>query len=120
MEVDRRLEVLDIPEPPRGLIHPLDGGVDSLQASVGEPVPEVGQDVREVALDQLGHRGHGLQPAVGGPPEPPGEERLRGPAVRVLPEVAEPLLEGSGPGDFEIAPLEPPEGRSLRVGHGLA
>ena len=60
MKVDRRLEVFDVPEPPSGFLHPLDGGVDGLQAGVGEPVPEVGQDVREVALDQLGHRRHRL------------------------------------------------------------
>jgi hypothetical protein len=72
-------------------------------------VPEVGQDVREVALDELGHRSHRLQPAVGGAPEPAGEERMRGPAVRVRPEVAEPLLEGSGPGDLEVAALETPD-----------
>jgi len=120
MKVDCRLEVVDVPKPPRGLLHPVDGGVDNgLQSGVGEPVPEVGQDVGEVALDQLGHRGHRLQPAVGGAPEPAGEERLRGPAVRVHPEVVEPLLEGPGPGDLEVAPLEAPEERPSRVGHGL-
>ncbi len=117
MKVDRRLEVFDVPEPPSGLLHPLDRGVDGLQAGIGEPVPEVGQDIREVALDQLGHLGYRLQPAVGGAPEPAGEERLRGSAVRVLPELAEPLLEGPGPGDLELAPVEALEGRPLRVGH---
>jgi len=119
VKVDRRLDVLDIAEPPRRLLHPLDRGVHGLQAGVGEPVPEVGQDVREVALDQLGHRGHGSQPTVGGAPEPAGEERLRGPEVRVRPELAEPLLQGPRPGDFEIAALEAPAGRPLRGGHGL-
>jgi len=27
MEVNRRLEVFDVPEPPSGFLHPLDGGV---------------------------------------------------------------------------------------------
>jgi len=42
-----------------------------------------------------------------------------GPEVRVRPEVADPLLEGPGPGDLEVTPLEASEGRPLRGGHGL-
>ena len=111
LEVDRRLEMFDVAEPPSGFLHPLDRGVHGLQAGVGEPVPEVGQDVREVALDQLGHRRHRLQSAVGGAPEPVSEERLRGPAIGVVPEPAEPLLEGPRAGHLEIAAVEIP-GRS--------
>lgn len=77
VNVDRHLEVFDVPEPPSGLLHPLDGGVDGLQAGVGESVLEVGQDVREMALDQLRPRGHGLQ-AVGRTPKPASEDRVRG------------------------------------------
>lgn len=69
--------------------------------------------------DQLGHLGHRLEPAVGGPPEPAGEEPLGRTEVRVVAELAEPFLEGPGPGDLEIAPLEAPEGGSLLRGHVL-
>lgn len=52
MKVDRRLKVFDVAEEPSGcLLHPLDGGVDGLQASIGEPVLEVRQDIREVPPD---------------------------------------------------------------------
>jgi len=81
VKVDRRLEVFDIAESPRGFLHPLDRGVHGLQLGVGEPVLEVGQDVREVAPDELGHCGHRLEPAVGSAPEPAGEECLRGSRV---------------------------------------
>ena len=65
MKVDRRLEVFDVSEAPGGFLHPLDRGVHGLQAGIGEPVPEVSQDVREVALDEFAHLSHRLQPAVG-------------------------------------------------------
>jgi len=77
VKVDRRLEVLDVPEPQRRLVHPLDGGVHGLEAGIGQPVPEVGEDVREVALNELGHLDHRRQLAVGGAPEPASEERRR-------------------------------------------
>ncbi len=50
MNVDRCPEVFDVPESPSGFLHPLDAGVDGLQAGIGEPVLEVGHDVREAAL----------------------------------------------------------------------
>lgn len=56
-KVDRGLEVLDIADPPSGVLHPLDSGVHSRQVGIGEPVPEVGQDVREVGPEQRRHRG---------------------------------------------------------------
>ena len=67
MELDRRLEVIGVSETAGGLLDSLDGGVDGFETGVGEPVVEVGQDVGQMALDQLVHLGHGLQPAVSGP-----------------------------------------------------
>jgi len=48
MEVDGRLEVLDVPEAPGGLLDPLNRGVHCFETSISDPVPQVGQDVREV------------------------------------------------------------------------
>jgi len=69
--------------------------------------------------DQPGHRGHGLKVAVGHRPEPADEELLRAPGVSVVPELPEEFLEGPGPGDLEVAPLEGPEGNPLFGDHGL-
>ena len=48
-EVDPRLEVLRVLEPPCYLFHPLDRGVDHFQAGVRDAIWEVGKDVRQVA-----------------------------------------------------------------------
>jgi hypothetical protein len=45
MEVDGGFEVLDVAEAASGLLHPLDCGIDGLQARVGDPVLEVGQHI---------------------------------------------------------------------------
>lgn len=119
MKIDRSLEVLDVAEPSRRLLHPLDGGVDGLQASIGEPVLEGGQDVREVPPNQLRHRRHRGQPAMSGRPEPAGEAGQSRAAIGVVPEPAEAFLEGPGAHHLEIAMLEMPQGRPLRVTHVL-
>jgi hypothetical protein len=59
---------------------------------------QIGEHVGEVALNQLRHLGHRGQPAMGGAPEPAGEELLGRATVCVVPELAEALLEGPGPG----------------------
>ncbi len=57
---------------------------------------QIGEDVGEVASDELCDRRHRSQSAVSGPPEPAGEERVGHAAVRVVPELAEALLERPG------------------------
>jgi hypothetical protein len=47
---------------------PLDDGVDALEPGVGETMTQVGEQVRQVALDQIGDGGHGLETAMGGVP----------------------------------------------------
>ncbi len=56
MEVDRRLEVLGGAEPAGRFLHPPDDGVDTLEAGVGKAMREIGAQVRQMPLDQLGHR----------------------------------------------------------------
>jgi len=119
VKVDRRLEVLDVAEPPRRLLDPLDGGIDGLEACVGEPVPQVGQDVWEVPVNQLRHRRHRGQPAVSGPPEPAGEEGQGSATIGVVPELAEALLEGPRSRDLEVAVLQALEDRALGITHRL-
>lgn len=60
----------------------------------------------------LGDLRHGLQAPVGGPPEPAGKELLGRPEVRVVPEVAQALLEGPGIRPFSDGAPCPGEGRS--------
>jgi hypothetical protein len=91
------LEVLWAAEAPGGLLHPLDDRIDCLKTGIGDPLAQVGEHVGQMAADQLGHLGHRLEPTVGGPPEPAGEERLGGPEGAVLPELPDALLEGSRP-----------------------
>src|SRR5215471_5097423 len=60
VEEDGGLEVLGVAEAAGGLFHPLDDGVHALQAGVRDAVAQVGEQVRQVALDELAHRGHRL------------------------------------------------------------
>jgi hypothetical protein len=45
IEIDGGFPMLDVAEAASGLFHPLDRGIDGLQARVGDPVLEVGQDM---------------------------------------------------------------------------
>src|SRR5262249_22357044 len=105
VKVDGDLEVLRVAEAAWRLLHPLDHGVDCLEARVGEAVLQVGQEVGQVALDELGDRDHGSQAAVGCAPEPTREERAGCPEVGVLPEGPEPFLERPRARHLEIAPV---------------
>ncbi len=65
VEVDRRLEVLGIAEAAGGLLDPLDDGVDALETRIGQTMAQVGEQVRQMPLNQLSDGRHGLEPAVG-------------------------------------------------------
>ena len=91
MEVDSDFEMLGITEAAGRLLHPLDDGIDRLEAGVGDSMAQVGEQVEEVAANQLGHFDHRREATVGGPPVPAGEELPGGPGVAVLSEGAEPL-----------------------------
>src|ERR1039458_9574924 len=45
VEVDRVHEVLPVPEAPRRVLHPLDLGIDGFAGRVGNPMPQVRDDV---------------------------------------------------------------------------
>ncbi len=78
VEVDGRLEVLGVAEAAGGLLHPLDDGVDAREPRVGEVMPQIREQVRQMTLDQFGDGRQGLEPAVGRPPVPAREERAGG------------------------------------------
>src|SRR6266702_1150724 len=64
VEVDGRLEVPGVAEAPGGLLDPLDDGVDPLEARIGQVMAQVGEQVRQMALDQLGDGRHRLEAAM--------------------------------------------------------
>src|SRR6266542_3841504 len=113
VEVDGRLEVLGVAEAPGGLLDPLDDGVDPLEARIGQVMAQVGEQVRQMALDQLGDGRHRLEAAMGRAPVPAGEEGPGRPRIAVLPEGAEALLQRPGPPDLEVFPLRGPEDQAL-------
>src|SRR5215831_1777217 len=92
VKVDGGLEVLGVAEAAGRLLYALDHGVDRLEARIGEAVPQVGQQIGQVAPDQLGDCDHGPQAAVGGAPEPAPEEGGGRSEVGVVPDGPEPFL----------------------------
>src|SRR5437667_9946992 len=103
MEVDRGLEVLAVAEATGGVADPLDLRVEALGRRVGNPVAQVGKDVRQVRLEHPRLLDHGLEPRVGRPEVPVAEKPAGGPDVAVLPQVRGRLLERPGAGDLERA-----------------
>src|SRR3972149_8327707 len=71
VEVDGRLEVLDVPESAGHALDLLNLAVESLAHRVGHRMLEVGQDVVDVPANRLGRLANGLQPAVRRPEVPP-------------------------------------------------
>ena len=71
MEVDDRLEVLDVPESAGHALDLLNLAVESLAHRVGRRMLEVGQDVVNVPANRLSRLANGLQPAVLRPEVPP-------------------------------------------------
>src|SRR5262245_26341505 len=67
VEVDRGLEVLPVAIAIGALLDRLDLGVQPLTDSVGNPMAEVGQDVRQVAPQETGDLDDRRQAAAGGP-----------------------------------------------------
>src|SRR5438093_805216 len=103
VEVDRGLEVLPVAEAAGGVPDPLDLRIQALGGRVGDPVAEVGEDVREVRLEHPRLLDLGRQARVRRPEVPVAEELAGGPDVAVLPEVRGRLLERPGPGHLERA-----------------
>src|SRR5437899_2421260 len=103
VEVDRGLEVLPVAETAGGVPDPLDLRVQAFGRRVGDPVAQVGEDVRQVRLEHPRLLDHGLEPRVGRPEVPVAEKPAGGPDVAVLPQVRGRLLERPGAGDLERA-----------------
>src|SRR5206468_2857611 len=78
VEVDRGLEVLPVAEAAGGVPDPLDLRIQALGGRVGDPVAEVGEDVREVRLEHARLLDHGRQARVRRPEVPVAEELAGG------------------------------------------
>ena len=68
--------MLEVPEAVGHLLDRLDFGVEALAHGVGDAVPEVGDDIGPMALDEPGDRPHRRQPRMSGPPDPACPEAL--------------------------------------------
>lgn len=93
--------VVEVPKAPSHGLDLLNLAVKPFGHGVGDPVLEIGYDPVKVALDGLGGFDHGIQPRVGGPEEPLAEELGRRLNVRIIPEIAECLLDRPGPADLK-------------------
>src|SRR3970040_1992546 len=69
VEVDGRLEILEVSEATGHALDLLNLAVESLAHRVGHRMLVVGQDVVDVAVDRLGRLANRLQPAVRRPEE---------------------------------------------------
>ena len=105
MEVDRGLEVLAIAEPVGALLDRLDLGVEPLTHRIGDPMPEVGQDVGQVPLEQARHLDARREPRVRRPEIPAGPVPLGPAPATVAPEVTQGLLDRLGACRLEIQRL---------------
>ena len=102
VKVDRNLETVLVPEAISPFLDCLDLGVQPFTHGIGDWMYHVRQDIGQVALDQVSHRSHRLQAAVGGSPEPAfleGFGFLKGDRLPKRPKL---LLHGPGPTDFQV------------------
>src|SRR5438309_12035497 len=83
VEQDGGGEVLFVAETTRGVLDPLDLGVDGFAGSIRDPMAEVGNDVLEAPLQGLGYLQHGAQSTAYCPALPPPKMFPRGPLVLI-------------------------------------
>lgn len=60
MEADSVNEVAPVPKTPCHVLHPLDLGMNGLTGRLGDPVPQVGDDVFEATFQHPSHLDHRL------------------------------------------------------------
>src|SRR5262249_12443738 len=109
VEVDRNFEMVPVAEAVGRLLEGLDLPGYALAHGVGDPMPEVGQDVRQVALDHLRALEHLRQPAPRRPAVPPLPLRLGRGAAATAPQIPQAFLERPG-----SCRLQPPPGPAAR------
>ena len=102
-------------EPPGAMADGLGVVVHRLGGAVGQGDVEPGQDAFLMIPQHPGEFPHGLQTAVGGPPEPPVQEAFGPTLAPVRPDLFEELLEQVGAVDFEVEPLQETEADPLAV-----
>ena len=83
VEEDGCLEVLGVAEAAGVLFTHSMSALRAVEAGVGDAVAQVGEQVRQVALDESGHGCHGLGPTVAGPPVPAREEAADRPGMGI-------------------------------------
>ena len=103
VEVDGRLEVLFVPEPPCRVLDPLNPGIDGLACGVGDPMAEVCDDVLKASFQHARDIDHWLQAASCRPPVPPAEVLPRRSLVRVFKESHPGFLQCPRSRRFEVA-----------------
>ena len=120
MEVDGNLEVIRISVAEGALLDGGDLGIQTLGDGVRNAMLEIGQDVGQVALDQLGGRDDGREATVCRPEGPALPEPGCPAGGLVAPELAQRLLDGPGAGGLQFHRLDGIEvlARALRNGLG--
>src|SRR5579862_9603366 len=84
VKVDGMNEILLVAESSRRVLHPLDFGVDRFATGVGDPVPQVRDDVFESPLQHPCCFNHRLEPAPYRPSMPPAEMLPRRSFINVV------------------------------------
>src|SRR5438445_7341229 len=97
VEQDGGGEVLFVAETTRGVLDPLDLGVDGFAGSIRDPMAEVGNDVLEAPLQGLGYLQHGAQSTAYCPALPPPKMFPRGPLVLIAEKGHGSFFQGPSP-----------------------
>lgn len=103
MEIDGDLEVVTVTKPAGTFLNGGDLGIQPPRHGVGDAMLEIGQHIRQVSGNQLGHIDHGRQTAVRGPEIPALPEAL-GPAEgAIAPPLTQGLLQRPGACRLQVA-----------------
>ncbi len=116
MKIDRNLEAFLVPKSVGPFLDRLDLGVQPFARGIGDRMRDIGQDIGEMPLDQVGDLSHGFQSAMSSPPEPAFPEGLGFPDRRETPEGPEIFLHGPGPSDLQVQGAQGVKSVLLRFG----
>ena len=119
MEIDGDLEIVRIAIATGALLNGSDLGVQPFGDGVGYAMREIGEDIRQMPLDQLCNVDHGRQAAVRRPEIPTLPELGRPCRRGVAPQFPQRLLDGPRPTSLEFGAFEFIESSARLVGHVL-
>ena len=106
VEEDAGAVVVEDAEAAGGRFERLDFAVEAFADGVGDRLPEVAQQVRQVTLEHLGFGDNRWQLAAYGPAIPIAEEGEGARGIDVLPKAAKVFLDGPGPAGFQSLILQ--------------